>query len=197
MNFTHPRRRLVLAGLCGLGATLLLQGCAAPPHHRAEREVVYVQAQPAPPPLRVETAPPPPGFDAYWVHGHWAWNGREYVWSNGHWTQARRDEVLVRASWELQDGRWVFHPERWVRARPPGGYVEVITQAPPPPPRVEVIPPPPSPGHFWVAGHWHWDGRRFDWRGGHWEQHRAGLVYVHPHWAQAGPNFKFVGGFWQ
>ena len=39
---------------------------------------------------------------------------------------------------------------------------------PPPPPRVEVIGVPPSPGHFWVAGHWRWDGHRHVWVGGHW-----------------------------
>lgn len=153
--------------------------------------------QQPPPPLRVEYAPPPPAFDAYWVHGHWNWDGREYIWAGGHWVRAHPAEVLERAHWENQGGRWVFIPERWVPTRPPAGYAEVVIRTPPPLPRVEQMPPPPSPDHFWVAGHWRLTGAGFVWEGGHWEAHRAGMVYVHPHWAQVGATFRFSGGYWQ
>jgi hypothetical protein len=29
---------------------------------------------------------------------------------------------------------------------------------------------PPTPGSVWVHGYWHWDGVRYVWQRGHWEQ---------------------------
>ncbi|MCP1118913.1 YXWGXW repeat-containing protein [Robbsia andropogonis] len=43
-----------------------------------------IVARPAPPPLRVEVAPPPRVGYA-WVRGHWQWDGRAYAWVPGHW----------------------------------------------------------------------------------------------------------------
>lgn len=114
---------------------------------------------------------------------------------SGYWAQTREGEVLVRATWELEGGRWVFRPEHWRHAVPPAGFVEVIAPSAPPP-RVEVIGVAPSPNRFWVSGQWHWDGRRYDWEPGHWEAHRAGYVYVSPHWVRAGAGFRFSGGYW-
>jgi hypothetical protein len=49
---------------------------------------------------------------------------------------------------------------------PPPNY------APIPPPRAEVVPPPPGGRMVWEPGHWHWDGVRYIWIGGHYVERR-------------------------
>jgi hypothetical protein len=57
---------------------------------------------------------------------------------------------------------------------PPPGY------APIPPPRYEPVPPPPGGPMVWQPGHWHWDGYRYVWVGGHYVPvHRH-----HPRWVE-------------
>lgn len=52
---------------------------------------------------------------------------------------------------------------------PPPGYAQV------PPPRQEMVPPPPQGGRMiWEPGHWHWDGVRYVWIGGHYIERRGG-----------------------
>src|ERR1700733_3519508 len=38
----------------------------------------------------------------------------------------------------------------------------------PPAPQQENAGTPPSADHFWINGHWHWAGRRYEWVPGHW-----------------------------
>jgi hypothetical protein len=60
---------------------------------------------------------------------------------------------------------------------PPPGYAPIPPPgyAPIPPPRYEPIPPPPGGPMVWQPGHWHWDGYRYVWIGGHY-------VPTRPHW---------------
>ena len=66
----------------------------------------------APPPLRVETIPPPPASEVVsWQAGHWAWDGTTWHWDEGHYVQA----PAPTAVWE---------PGHWA-AQMSGGYVWV------------------------------------------------------------------------
>jgi hypothetical protein len=67
---------------------------------------------------------------------------------------------------------------------------------PPPPPRVEVIGAPPSAAHFWVAGHWRWDGHRHVWAGGRWLASRPNEVWMRDHWEHRGAEWFFHPGHW-
>ena len=57
---------------------------------------------------------------------------------------------------------------------PPPGYAPMPppTYAPIPPPRREFVPPPPGPRVVWEPGHWHWNGFRYVWFGGHYVERR-------------------------
>lgn len=69
---------------------------------------------------------------------------------------------------------------------PPPGYTQV------PPPRHEMVPPPP-PGRrmVWEPGHWHWDGVRYAWLGGHYIEHREGR-WVDGRWVWAPREGRWV-----
>jgi hypothetical protein len=68
----------------------------------------------APPPDRVEHAPPP--RDGYvWSAGHWEWNGRAYAWESGTWIVERRAAHWVVGRWEQVDARWHFVAGHWER----------------------------------------------------------------------------------
>src|ERR1700740_1322460 len=61
--------------------------------------------QPAPPPAVTggygpPPAPPMPAERAFWVRGHWDWDGVRYVWVGGHYVERQ-----VGLYWE--PGRWV------------------------------------------------------------------------------------------
>jgi WXXGXW repeat (2 copies) len=73
-------------------------------------------APPAPPPLRVEYPGNPPSNRHFWVNGHWAWNGTEYVWVGGHWDVRRDGYVFVQPHWDNVNGRWTHIPGHWARA---------------------------------------------------------------------------------
>src|SRR5579872_3704261 len=66
----------------------------------------------------------------------------------------------------------------------------------PPPARVEVIPPAPSPEHYWIAGHWQYEGNQHVWVAGHWEAPRAGEFWVRPFWLREGDAWVFHPGRW-
>ena len=53
-----------------------------PGHRRAPVEIVVLRA---PPPLRVEVAPPRPSSRHVWVAGYWVWETNAYVWTPGVW----------------------------------------------------------------------------------------------------------------
>ena len=76
-------------------------------------EVVVDQA---PPPPVEEVQPPTPFANAYWVPGHWWWNGYRYVWLTGRWTARPAGFVWEPARWEHRpDGRWAWRPGHWRR----------------------------------------------------------------------------------
>jgi hypothetical protein len=173
-----------------LGALLAVSVACGP-------AVVTTEVRVGPPPIRIETPSKPPGPGAYWVAGHWQWNGREYVWFGGHWAVPKPSEVWVQAFWTEDAAGWHYHPGRWVRVAPPASAVRVVVQNPPPPPRVEVVREAPSHDHFWVSGHWRRDGHDWDWVAGRWERRRPAEIWVAPHWIKSGPEWVFVGGYWQ
>jgi hypothetical protein len=59
-------------------------------------------------------------------------------------------------------------------AQPPPNY------APIPPSRYEAMPPPRGERFLWQPGHWHWDGIRYVWIGGHYVERRP---HFH-HWVE-------------
>jgi hypothetical protein len=68
----------------------------------------------APPPDRVEHAPPP--RDGYvWGAGHWEWSGRSYVWISGTWKVERRAAHWVADRWEPVGSKWHYVPGHWER----------------------------------------------------------------------------------
>jgi hypothetical protein len=68
----------------------------------------------APPPPRVEIAPP--ARDGYaWSPGHWEWSGRSYYWVTGTWVVQRRGAHYVGSQWEQQGTQWHFIQGHWER----------------------------------------------------------------------------------
>jgi hypothetical protein len=66
----------------------------------------------APPPDRVEHAPPP--RDGYvWSAGHWEWNGRAYAWESGTWIVERRAAHWVAGRWEQAGAQWHYVAGHW------------------------------------------------------------------------------------
>ena len=79
-----------------------------------------------------------------------------------------------------------------------GASARVHYSAPhaPPAARYEVVGRPPSARHFWVKGHWSYNGREWLWVGGHWDMQRAGYTYVAPHWDMEHGHYRFMRGHW-
>ena len=67
----------------------------------------------------------------------------------------------------------------------------------PPVARYEAIGRAPSSNHFWVNGHYMWNGRSYAWVGGHWDTRRAGHTYVQPHYNLVNGSYIFVPGHFQ
>src|SRR5580658_7439762 len=79
-------------------------------------------------------------------------------------------------------------------APPPPTYRVGIA---PPPMRVEVRPMQPSPRHFWIDGHWGWDGGRHAWMPGRWEMGRDGYMWVGAHWENRDGFWHYHPGHWR
>jgi hypothetical protein len=77
-----------------------------------------------------------------------------------------------------------------------GAQTPIYAPSAPPAPRYEVVGRPPSAGHFWVKGHWSYNGRDWVWVGGHWDVQRAGYTYVAPHWDIEHGRHRFMRGHW-
>ncbi len=188
-------RRQTLRGVIGVVLIGVLAGCATPRPARSER--IERPITDAPPAEFQEQPPEPPSPDAYWISGHWRWEGPGYVWYTGHWERPRVGYVLVRAYWTNEGGQWVYRPSRWVPATRPAEYAEVVIAQPAPPVRVESIGPAPGPGFFWLSGYWRWTGARHAWVAGRWEPYRPGFYWVSAQWTRVGVNYRFVGGHWR
>jgi hypothetical protein len=74
---------------------------------------VRVVAPGPPPALRVESVPPPPGPEAFWVNGHWGWENHAHVWMPGRWETRRVEEVWVPAHWLHERGGWTYVGGHW------------------------------------------------------------------------------------
>ena len=148
---------------------------------------VYVSV--APPPAIVEARAPSPGTGYLWIAGNWSWNGTRHVWRAGRWEQqppaaARYVGPQWRRTgqgWRVDDGRWVNRRGATVTVDAATGQPPVAAAIQPPPTNVEVRLAPPAPitelqpnspgnGYTWIPGFWNWDGRRYVWAAGHWEQ---------------------------
>jgi WXXGXW repeat (2 copies) len=68
----------------------------------------------APPRVRVERRPPPPGRNYVWVSGYHRWEGNTYVWTPGRWEQPPRPRARwVAHHWVHRRGGWVFVEGHW------------------------------------------------------------------------------------
>ena len=83
-----------------------------------------------------------------------------------------------------------------------GPVVEIVAPKPPPPVRYEVAPPlPPERVEtvVWDPGHWHWNGRDWEWIPGHYVERPHREARWEPgHWAER-PNgsWVWVEGHWR
>jgi hypothetical protein len=77
-----------------------------------------------------------------------------------------------------------------------GCTAQITVRTAPPPERVETVSAPPSTQHFWVKGHWQYDGERYVWVPGHWETRRTNQVWSSGHWRQTGGGWVWVEGRW-
>ena len=66
----------------------------------------------------------------------------------------------------------------------------------PPAPLSEAIPPAPYPDSYWIAGQWKWEGNRYVWNNGHWEQARQNQVFQHAYWSNNGFEWIYHPGRW-
>jgi hypothetical protein len=150
-----------------------------------------IQLNFAPPPVQIETVPPPrPGF--VWGRGYWQWQGGQHVWVPGRWIAEHPGQHWVPEHWAQNGPNWVFVPGAWVNVDS-----DVVVGVPPPPPEEEPVPPN-APGYIWVRGHWFWGGQGFAWIGGRWEPNKPGWVWVNPHWRPEGADhWRFLKGHWE
>lgn len=77
-----------------------------------------------------------------------------------------------------------------------GCAMETVVHTPPPAERTEVVPPPPSGEHFWVRGHWQWNGNEYTWVAGHHEARRADASYKAGHWRNVSGGWVWIEGSW-
>jgi hypothetical protein len=81
----------------------------------ATTTVVVAQPPPPPPPPPYETVPFQPSPDAYWVPGHYNWDGNQYIFVGGYWTiPPHRYHQYVESHWVYRgDGRYVYVRGYW------------------------------------------------------------------------------------
>ena len=95
----------ILTALFFAGSTL-----AMAPKSWAQEVIVRVP----PPPVRVETAPPPPSHDHVWDPGHWKWDGHAYVWVPGHYVHnPHHSAKWIPGHWVERHGGWYWVEGHW------------------------------------------------------------------------------------
>jgi hypothetical protein len=150
----------------------------------------------APPQAQPEIIPAPPSQKHIWVHGFWRWDtgANKHIWVQGRYELPKTNgHVWYPNRWSHDNGHWVFVPGRW--AAPHGQTTEILMA--PPPPQIEVVKPAPSNNHFWVGGHWRWEGGKHVWVPGHYEVRRRGSHYEPAHWSNRGGRWHYVPGHWR
>ncbi len=75
---------------------------------------VFVDIDVAPPPVRVETVPPP-RVGYVWAPGYWDYRDHGHVWVAGRWIGERRGFHWVPEHWDQRGPRWHFSPGHWER----------------------------------------------------------------------------------
>jgi hypothetical protein len=110
-------------------------------------------------------------------------------------TTAPQGESMTQAAADWF-GAHVWSGPRFVRFAPEYRYGYGYRFAPMAPPVVRVEYPgvAPSARHFWVNGHWSYNGREYVWVGGHWDVRRDGYTYVQPHWDRVNGRWVYMGG---
>jgi hypothetical protein len=113
--------KLRFLGLAALGASVLTS--ASPSFAQPYTVVQPGYYQPvdlyvgvAPPPLRPEFRPAPPGPPRfwYWQSGHWRWNGARYYWQPGVWVHRPHPRAFwVAPHWVHRPGGWFFVEGHW------------------------------------------------------------------------------------
>jgi hypothetical protein len=69
----------------------------------------------APPPMRAEPIPPPPGASTMtWEAGYWSWNGGNWVWMAGHYVERPSAQAVWQPGhWLEQSNGWLWVAGRW------------------------------------------------------------------------------------
>ena len=74
---------------------------------------------------------------------------------------------------------------------------QVFVRVAPPAPIVETVPPPPHPGWAWHAGYHRWDGERYVWVPGVYEEPPHGHHrWIEGHWANGRNGYAWHEGHW-
>jgi len=84
---------------------------------QAPRDVPEVVIAEAPPALRVEVMPPPPGPGFFWTSGYWRWSGARHVWVGGRWEPYRSGYYWVAPHWIRVGVNHRFIGGYWARYR--------------------------------------------------------------------------------
>ena len=179
----------LFAFLVGTGTALVDERPAAA--HQVLRVTV------APPVAVVEPVPVAPSHAHVWVNGYWRWDPavNRHVWVGGRYeAPPAAGHIWYPHRWTHDGAAWVFVPGHW--AAPPAAPVVEVAPTPPAP-QVEVVARPPTASHFWVPGHWRWDGVRYVWSGGYWEVRRAGWMWEPGHWQLWGGRWRYIPGHWR
>jgi len=69
----------------------------------------------APPPVQVETVPPPPAVGMIWAPGFWEWRGGQHVWVGGHYMHGRPGYHWVGDRWSQHGANWHHEVGHWAR----------------------------------------------------------------------------------
>jgi hypothetical protein len=109
-------KRIVAIAFAACAAIGLARAASAQEYYGPES----LPPQPAPPPAAVEDYGPPPAPSmpaerAYWVRGHWDWNGVQYVWVGGHYVERPAGLYWEPGRWVARDGQWVWIGGHWRR----------------------------------------------------------------------------------
>lgn len=99
----------VIAGLAASPAWSASES-AYPETHLATPD--YVDADLAPPALRVEPLAPP--RDGYvWAPGYWNYDGATHVWVEGHYVPDQVGMTYIAPRWEESNGHYRLRREGW------------------------------------------------------------------------------------
>jgi WXXGXW repeat (2 copies) len=96
---------------------------AAPPAPTPPASSTAGLAPNPPPPPEAETPPPAPSPTFVWEHGHWYWNGVQYLWQPGRYiAKPTTTATYTPGHWEQRPEGWLWVGGQWsYGAQRPGG----------------------------------------------------------------------------